>query len=285
MLEVRPTESALGADIVGVDLSRPLTSARLGAIHAAWMRHLVLRFREQRLTDDQLMAFSRNFGALDANPRHAKAEGRPDLNANAGYVNVISNVVENGRAIGGLGNYEAKWHTDMSYNPVPPMASALYALEVPPEGGDTSFCNMYTALETLPADLRARVASLNCVHDSSLNSVGQLRVGFEEVTDPRRTPGAVHPLVRTHPVTGRQCLFLGRRRNAYVQGLELPDSEALLDALWEHATRPAHCWTQRWHVGDLVLWDNRCALHRRDDFDGTARRVMHRTQIAGDRPF
>ncbi len=173
----------------------------------------------------------------------------------------------------------------MSYNPVPPMASALYALEVPPSGGDTGFCNMYAALNTLPLTLRERIDGLSCVHDSSLNSVGQLRVGFEDVTDPRRTPGAVHPLVRTHPVTGRACLFLGRRRNAYVQGLELAESEALLDALWAHVTRPEHCWTQQWHVGDLVLWDNRCALHRRDEFDGSARRVMHRTQISGDRPF
>ncbi len=106
MIEVRPTGSALGADIVGVDLSRPLTSAEFGTIHGAWMNHLVLRFREQHLTDDALMAFSRNFGPLDANPRHAKAEGRAELNANAGFVNIISNVVENGRAIGGLGNYE-----------------------------------------------------------------------------------------------------------------------------------------------------------------------------------
>jgi taurine dioxygenase len=113
MLEVRPTGGALGADIMGADLARPLTSAEFGAIHGAWMRHLVLRFREQLLTDDQLMAFSRNFGALDGNPRHAKIEGR-EMPASAGYVNVISNVVENGRAIGGLGNYESKWHTDIT---------------------------------------------------------------------------------------------------------------------------------------------------------------------------
>jgi taurine dioxygenase len=284
MAEVRPTGHALGADIIGVDLARPLPSAEFGVVHRAWMSHLVLRFREQHLTDEQLMAFSRDFGALDGNPRHAKAEGRSN-DAAAGFVNVISNVVENGRAIGGLGNYESKWHTDMSYNPLPPMASALYALEVPPSGGDTGFCSMYAALETLPDPLGARIDGLSCVHDSSLNSVGQLRVGFEDVTDPRKTPGALHPLVRTHPVTGRACLFLGRRRNAYIQGLELAESEALLDALWSHATRPEHCWTQQWHVGDLVLWDNRCALHRRDEFDGTARRVMHRTQISGDRPF
>jgi taurine dioxygenase len=217
--EVHPTGSALGADITGVDLSRPLTSSEFGAIHAAWMRHLVLRFREQHLTDDALMAFSRNFGALDGNPRHAKAEGRAN-NAAAGFVNIISNVVEDGHAIGGLGNYESKWHTDMSYNPVPPMASALYALEVPDSGGDTGFCNMYSALETLPTELRARIKDLSCVHDSSLNSVGQLRVGFEDVTDARRgtsvganasgyrprvpVPRPPPERVRTGPGAGRQ---------------------------------------------------------------------------------
>jgi taurine dioxygenase len=105
------------------------------------------------------------------------------------------------------------------------------------------------------------------------------------VTDPRKTPGAVHPLVRTHPVSGRACLFLGRRRNAYIPGLELAESEALLDTLWAHAVKAEHCWAQQWQVGDLIMWDNRCAMHRRDEFDGNARRVMHRTQISGDRPF
>ena len=144
---------------------------------------------------------------------------------------------------------------------------------------------MYLALETLPADLRGRIADLTCIHDASLNSAGQLRVGFDEVTDPRQAIGAEHPLIRTHPVTGRQALFLGRRRNAYIPGLDLADSEALLDALWAHASDPALTWTQTWQVGDLMLWDNRCALHRRDPFDGAARRVMHRTQMSGDRPF
>lgn len=282
MLEVIPTGAALGADVIGIDLAQPLRPAEFGAIRQAWMQHQVLRFRGQSLTDDQLTGFSRNFGALDRNPRQAKGEARDTA---ADHVLIISNVMERGKPIGGLGNYESKWHTDMSYVDVPPMASALYALEVPPSGGDTGFCNMVAAYDALPAAMQEGIAHLSCIHDSSLNSVGQLRVGFEEVTDPRRTPGAVHPLVRTHPVTGRQGLFLGRRRNAYIPGLELAESETLLDRLWQHATQPRFCWTQRWKVGDLVLWDNRCALHRRDEFEGSARRVMHRTQISGDRPF
>lgn len=280
---VRPLGGALGADIEGVDLSRPLAAADFAALQRAWLDHLVLRFRGQRLSDEQLAAYSRNFGALDRNPIHA-AKDAPRDDAER-YINVISNVKVDGKAIGGLGDGESHWHTDMSYNPIPPMASLLYALEVPPAGGDTGFCNMYRAYETLPAGVKERIETLACVHDSSLNSVGELRKGFREVSDPRETPGAVHPIVRTHPVTRRRALFLGRRRNAHVQGLDLADSEALLDTLWEHATRPEHCWYQQWRVGDLIQWDNRCTMHRRDAFDASARRVMHRTQIGGDRPF
>jgi len=251
----------------------------------------VLRFRGQTLTDQALMAFSRRFGELDRVPIRAAdvlANDDPRLSIAAearDYVNIISNVKVDGQAIGGLGNYEAHWHTDMSYNDVPPMASVLYGLEVPPEGGNTSFADMYAAYDTLDDATKRRIAGLVCIHDASRNSVGELRRGFVEVADATQTVGARHPVVRTHPVTRRRCLFLGRRRAAYVVGLPLEESEALLDQLWAHATQPALCWTQVWRVGDVVIWDNRCVLHRRDDFDDRYRRVMHRTQICGDRPF
>jgi taurine dioxygenase len=291
-IAVRPTGAALAADIGGIDLAGPLTPDAAAAIKAAWADHLVLRFRGQRLSDDDLLRFSRQFGELDWAPIaaalvklpgedrwvEAEPEGRQ-------YVMVISNVIESGKAIGQLGAYEAVWHTDMSYIPDPPSASALYALEVPPEGGDTGFCNMYLAYETLPAELRRAVAGRLCRHDASRNSAGELRRGFVDAADPSETIGAAHPIVRTHPVTGRKALFLGRRRNAYIAGLPLADSEALLDALWEHATRDEFTWYQQWRVGDLILWDNRCVMHRRDAFDASTRRVMHRTQIKGDQPF
>lgn len=195
---------------------------------------------------------------------------------------MISNIVRDGMPIGGLGAYESLRHTDMSYVDKPPMASALYAIEVPPSGGDTGFSNQYIAYEALPAVVRQRLDSLKLRHDSSLNSVGELRRGFTEVTDPRQTPGAVHPLVRTHPATGRKALYLGRRRNAYIEGLDLAESEALLDTLWQSASDARFTWYQQWRVGDLVMWDNRCTLHRRDAFDPTTRRLMHRTQFAGE---
>ena len=280
-VRVRPSGAALAADIEGVDLAGDLAPDRLDAIKTAWGEHLVLRFREQRLADDDLMRFSRQFGELDWAPIAAAGdapEGRQ-------YVMVVSNVIEDGKPIGQLGAYEAIWHTDMSYVEKPPSASALYALEVPPSGGDTGFCNMYLACETLPAELRRSVENRRCRHDASRNSAGELRRGFADAPDATQTVGAEHPIVRTHPVTGRKALFLGRRRNAYVVGLALADSEALLDALWAHCAKPEFAWYQQWRAGDLILWDNRCVMHRRDAFDPAARRVMHRTQIAGDDPF
>ena len=288
----RSTGAALGADIEGIDLAGALIPEAIAAVKAAWAQHLVLRFRGQHLGDDDLLRFSRQFGELDWAPiaaarvkvpgeeRYVEAapEGRQ-------YVMVISNVIENGQAIGQLGAYEAIWHTDMSYVQEPPSASALYALEVPPEGGDTGFCNMYRAYESLPDELRREIAGHLCRHDASRNSAGELRRGFVDAADPSQTIGAEHPLVRTHPVTGRQALFLGRRRNAYIPGLPLAASESLLDALWAHATKDEFTWYQQWRVGDLILWDNRCVMHRRDAFDPATRRVMHRTQIKGDRPF
>ncbi|HZF36791.1 MAG TPA: TauD/TfdA family dioxygenase [Candidatus Angelobacter sp.] len=274
-MRVVPLGGPLGADIEGVDLSREIGDETLAAILEAWARHLVLRFRGQRLDEDGLMAFSARFGSLDRAPVNTAAT-RPHANP---FVLLVSNVVEDGRPIGSLGAYESQWHADMSYNPQPPAGSFLYAVEVPPDGGDTGFLNLYRACETLPVDLKAAIDGRVCTHDSSLNSAGELRAGNEEVTDPRRAPGAVHPLVRAHPVTGRPVLYLGRRRNAYIHGLPLAESEALLDRLWAHAMAAEHGWYQRWRVGDLVLWDNFATVHRRDSFDPGSRRLMLRTQI------
>src|ERR1700682_5374834 len=171
---VRPTGAALGADIEGVDLAGALPPETVAAIKQGWGEHLVLRFRGQRLSDDDLMRFSHQFGELDWAPV-AAANDAPEGRA---YVMVVSNVVENGQPIGQLGAYEAIWHTDMSYIQEPPSASALYALEVPPEGGDTGFCNMYRACETLPDGLRREIAAHLCRHDASRNSAGELRRGF-----------------------------------------------------------------------------------------------------------
>ena len=281
MIKVIPSGKALTADIEGVDLGKPLDDRTLESIISAWSEHLVLRFRGQQLTDPQLERFSARLGQLDAAPVYT-AGTRVDVDSD--FVTVISNVKVDGKPIGDLGDGESLWHTDMSYNPIPPMASALYALEIPTSGGETGFCNMYRAYESLPGDLKRRIDGLQCKHDASRNSTGGRRGDYPDVASPKEAPGAVHPLVRTHPTTGRDALFLGRRLNAYIMGLELEDSEALLDELWAHATQDALTWYQEWQTGDLVLWDNRCVMHRRNAFDGSQRRIMHRTQIAGDKP-
>ncbi len=285
-LWIQPTGGALAADVYGVDLSQPMDDATFKQVADAWAQHLVLRFSGQKLTDDQLMKFSARFGELDRVPIPTAGFDRvnSDVDDKArDWVAVISSVKKNGKAIGGLGSYELVWHTDMSYNDLPPRASLLYALEVPPDGGNTGYLNMYAAYETLPENLKRAVEGRTCIHDSSRNSAGELRQGFQRTTDVTRTPGAVHPLVRLHPVTKRKALFLGRRPGAYIHGLSVPESEKLLDAIWEHATQPRFAWYQKWRIGDLVLWDNRCVMHRRDAFDESLRRLMHRTQIVGER--
>jgi taurine dioxygenase len=276
-IDVIPTGAALGAVVRGVDLAS-LDDRQFAALKRAWHQHQVILVRGQTLSDQDLVAFSRRFGDLDWAPVQETGrrfvEGLPEI-----YI--VSNVKLNGEPIGSLGAGEAVWHTDMSYLDMPPMASTLYALEVPPSGGNTSFCSMYAIYEALPAELKRRIAGLKIKHDGTYNSGGFLRQGVTATDDPRTSPGAVHPLVCTHPDTGRQLLYLGRRRNAYLVGLELAESEALLDELWRFVERPEFKWEHVWRVGDLVMWDNRCTMHRRDPFDDATRRIMHRTQIKG----
>ena len=277
-MDVKPTGAALGAEIRGVDLKH-VDDATFAAIHRAWVDNLVLLFRGQALTDEDLIGFSRRFGELDWAPVQETGrrfvEGHPEI-----YV--VSNVIENGVPIGSLGAGEAVWHTDMSYLPDPPKASMLYALEVPPAGGNTGFVNMYAAYEAMPPALKRRIEGLKLKHDGTYNSGGYVRQGVEAVDDPVTSPGAVHPLVCTHPDSGRRVLYLGRRRNGYIMGLPLAESENLLDELWTYASRDEFTWYNHWRVGDLVLWDNRCTMHRRDPFDASARRIMHRTQVKGE---
>jgi len=278
-IEVRPMGVALGAEIRGVDLAK-ISGEDFTDIHQAWLDHQVLLFRGQNLDDEQLIAFSRRFGELDWAPIQENGrrfvEGRPEI-----YI--VSNVIENGVPIGSLGAGEAVWHTDMSYVPDPPKASMLYALESPPKGGNTGFVSMYAAYEALPAALQQRIRGMSLKHDATYNSGGYVRQGVDAVDNPLASPGAVHPIVCRHPETGRYVLYLGRRRNAYIEGLSAAESNALLDEIWTAATQPQFTYEHRWRIGDLVLWDNRSTMHRRDPFDEQTRRVMHRTQIKGTR--
>ena len=222
MISIRNLDGALGAEVAGVDVSKPLPQADIDAIENAWRERLVVVFHDQALNDPQLIAFSKNFGELD--PPGPNPYGQPFLKDHP-ELNVISNVVENGKPIGNLGDGEAVWHADMTYVDVPPKAAMLHALEVPPPeaGGNTYFANMFAAYEALPADLKQAADGKIAIHDASRNSAGMLRKGYQEVTDVRQTVGARHPLVRTdaedrpqgavpRPASERLCAGLERRR-------------------------------------------------------------------------
>ena len=277
---VIPSGKACGAEVRGVDLVN-LTDAMVKGIQQALCDHQVVVIRDQPITDPQLIAFGKRFGELE--PPGMSIIGKPYIDEYPDIL-VISNVVENGQPKGNLGAGEAIWHTDMSYREVPVSYAILHSLEVPPTGGNTYFANQYLACETLPAATQRALDGRMIIHDESYNSGGQLRKGFPEVTDPRKAPGARHPVFRVHPVTGRKALYLGRRSNAYILGLPLDESEALLDELWAQASRPEFVWGHEWRLGDTLMWDNRCLIHRRDPFDAQARRMMHRVQIRGERP-
>ena len=274
-LEVVPNRS-VGAEVKGIDLAR-VTPYEVDAIKDAWYRHDVLLFRNQSITDDHLLAFSRYFGDLDSPPNQGAGRKSPP-----GYpqVYIVSNVLDStGEPIGALGDGEAAWHTDMSYAPKPPDASMLYSLEIPPVGGDTSFASMKAALKAMPKSLVERVRNLDIKHDGTYDSGGNVRKGLVPTDDPRASVGTPHPIVIEHPMSGDRALYLGRRRNAYIMGLELAESERLLDELWSYVESSVY--RHEWRVGDLVMWDNRTTMHKRDSFDASARRIMHRTQITG----
>ena len=274
-VEVVPT-GTVGAEMRGVDLAAA-SEAQIDAIKRAWYRHDVLVFRNQEMTDDDLVAFSRHFGALDPPPNQGAGRKSPP-----GYpdIYVISNVLDGkGEPIGALGDGDAAWHTDMSYIAEPPDASMLYSLEIPARGGDTWFCGMKAALAKMPRSLVDRIKNLDIKHDGTYDSGGYVRKGMTPSKDPRTSVGTPHPIVIRHPISGDKALYLGRRLNAYIVGLDLEESERLLDEIWSYVE--AAVYKHKWALGDVVLWDNRTTMHRRDAFDPKSRRVMHRTQIKG----
>ncbi len=277
-MEVIPFHAQIGAEVRCGDV-RALDNSAFKTVHRAFVDNLVLLLRGQTLNDDELVAFARHFGEpTAAAPVHVrqKPRERPEIA-------IISNVVENGIAIGGLGDGEAVWHSDSSFNAVPPSLSILHAIELPPpgSGGDTGFANMYRALETMPTSLRARIAGKTIKNDLRYTSAGQLRPGYTGKEDIRTAPGPSHPMIRKHEESGHHALYLGRRPYAYINGLTLDESEALLEEVWTHATQAQFTWTHQWKLGDVLIWDNRCAMHKRDAFDPTSRRIMHRTQCKG----
>ncbi len=274
------SNKSLGGEIVDLDISNKLTQYQINFINQSWDERLVLVFKKQNLDDHKLINFSKYFGELDPpGPNPYGITFLPEFPE----INVISNVKnEQGTPIGNLGDGEAVWHADMTYQELPPKAGILYALEVPENQGNTHFANMALAYSELPNRLKEKIDGKILIHDSAHNSAGMLRKGYEEVENPSDTPGARHPIVIRDKNTNKKLLFLGRRPHAYIIGLELEESEDLLNEIWEHATQDKFTWTQQWGKGDLLMWKNLNVLHKRDAFDPKTRRVMHRTQIKGE---
>jgi taurine dioxygenase len=277
--ELIPTGGALGATVVGIDLSAPLDRELAMRLRKAWLEHFVLVFRNQSLTDSELVAVARTFGEP-----HVVEICEYDRTGLLPEIDVISNVVVDGKPTGALGSGEAAWHTDMSMFEYPAAGSFLYAAEIPPSGGNPRFANMYAAYETLSAALKERVVGRRSIHDMAYTAAGTVRAGFEAVVDKSKGPGAVHPVVRTHVETGRKALFLGRQGYGYIHGLSVEESDELLEQLWQHVTKPEFIWEHTWRVGDLIVWDNRCLIHSGSPVGSGTRRVLRRVTVKGERP-
>ena len=259
--EVIPTGGALGAEVRGLDLRTELDADTVRVLRGAFLDHCVLFFRDQAISQEDLVRFTRYFG-------EPVPHVRPQPDRPIEEIFVISNVTEDGKPIGALGSEEIPFHSDLSYLPEPGTISMLYALEIPEEGGETMWANGYASYEALDHSVQSRIDGLRAVH----------RHPIDALNTPEPT---MHPVVRTHPETERKVIYVSPHLTRQIAGLDRRDGQVLLDELIAHATDPRFVWKHRWQVGDLVMWDNRCTMHRRTPFDDRRRRVMWRTQIFG----
>jgi taurine dioxygenase len=274
MLEVRRIAGALGGEIHGVDLSRPLAQDSVAEIRRALLDHLVIFLRGQDLTPAQFLAFARSMGEPVEYPF---VKGIPD------YPEIIQVMkLEHERT-----NFGGVWHTDTAYLETPPMGSMLLAREVPPVGGDTLFANQYLAYEALSCGMRRLLDGLIGVNSSAKADVTKTRedrMRTDARDDARREYVAEHPVVRTHPETGRKSLYVNIAHTVRFQDMTEEESAPLLGYLFQHQVRPEFTCRFQWQVGSIAFWDNRCTLHNPvNDYHGY-RRVMHRITLAGDRP-
>ena len=271
-----PLSAALGAEIRGLDLSRPLDAPTVAALRAAWLEHLVLVFRGQKLDVDAQARFAGYFGDTSETqaPDERSMKHNPDRR-----VLLITNIRENGRPVGFLPDGELQFHSDSAFLDRSLMATVLYAVEIPDRGGETLFANAYRAYETLDAALRERLAGLRAfnIYDyaTQVKSGTLKREGL---------PQAVHPVIRTHPETGRKAVYVNRLMTEEILDLPPADGAALLETLFAAIERPDCVYEHVWQKGDLIIWDNRCAQHARRDFPPDETRLMRRIGIAGDVP-
>ncbi|WP_313171691.1 TauD/TfdA dioxygenase family protein [Massilia oculi] len=272
----------LGAEVVGLDLSRPLGAEDFGRLHRAHLDHHVLVFRDQHITPAQQVEFSRRFGQLQIHVlRNFQLTGHPE-------VLIVSNIRENGEPIG-LGDAGHFWHSDLSYKETPSLGSMLHAQELPAEGGDTLFANQHTAWQALPDELKREVEGLRAEH-WYLAKYDELR--RKNPFRPKLTQAQIdevkpvdHPVVRTHPETGRKALFVSEHFTTRILGVPEQRSRELLDALFDYGTRPQHVYRHQWRPHDMVFWDNRSLMHLAAGCPDHLRRKLYRTTIEGDVPF
>jgi len=272
-LPIRKLSSALGAEILGVDLSAPLSDAVFAQIEKIWHENLVIVLRDQVLSEDDQLRFAKRFGQL------SKSHTRR-FNTDSPSVMLISNIRENGKPIGALPDGEMHFHTDQCHQEKPAKGSMLYAIEIPSKGGNTLFANCYTAFETLPHEIKVQIEGRKAInaydYDAASRKRGsKLREGI---------PFYAHPIVRTHPVTKRKSLYVNRLMTLSIEGMSEPESDELLNTLFDHQEKAQFVYEHIWRVNDLVLWDNRCTLHARSDFSESERRLMRRVVIAGEKP-
>lgn len=280
--EVELFDAPLGAEIIGLDLNRPLSQRDFQRIHKAHLDHHLLVFRDQRITPQQQVDFSRRFGPLQIHVlRNFQLPSNPE-------VLIISNIIEDGKPIG-LGDAGHFWHSDLSYKETPSLGSMLHAQELPSEGGDTLFANMHLAWDTLPAALRNAVQGARAEHSylaqyEELRRRSPFRPALTQAQIDEVKP-VVHPVVRTHPETGRKALFVSEHFTTRIVGLPDDESRALLAELYAHSVLPEHVYRHRWAPHDMVFWDNRSLMHLAGGTPEHLRRKLYRTTIEGDTPF
>ncbi len=280
--------AALGATIHNLELSL-ISDHTFKEIHNLWLNHIVLIFRNQKSTAEQIVKLVKRFGkpitSSNLHERNLNERTANNLFDLPPEITVVTNLRQNDRPVGILGDGEVVWHSDFSFKKQPTAARMLLAVEIPKEGGHTYFTNCYAAYDTLPSNLKQYISGKTIKQANIVDTAMQIRPGASLNMDIREIPGPSHPIISTHPETGNNMIFLGRRHSAYVNGLSIEESESLLDELWKHTTQSEFTYKHEWQTGDIVIWDNRASLHRRDAFNSNSRRILYAAQVEGHAPF
>jgi len=276
-IDIIPLSDAIGAEVRGLDLREPLDAATRDAVEAAWYEHIVLAFRGQDLSFDQQKAFASQFGEISIRGGDSATSVEKALSEN---VMLVSNIRENGKPIGTLPDGEMMFHSDTPYFPDPRKATLLYAIEIPSRGGETKFSNSYKAAASLPEEIKRRLAGRKAmqIYDYGTQDKAAGKYDFG------RHPHFAHPVFRKHPETGRTALFVSELMTVHIEGLPKAESDELLEFLFRHQEKDEFVYAHSWRPGDLLMWDNRCSVHARNDFPGDERRLLRRLTLNDEHP-